>query len=78
MPELWNAAQESTDRATEADGRPSEMYCAMCYEAGRFIGPNTSAEQMQGFVEEVLRKKHWPGFMRRAAAKQIPELDRWK
>lgn len=66
------------DKVTEADGTLSQKYCAMCYKNGAFIDPNATAEQMQEIADKALRQKHWPGFLRKLAIKQIPKLERWK
>ncbi len=62
---------------TEADGSHSPKYCSMCYADGKFVDPDTTVEEMQDLVIEVLEDKHLPGFMARSAAKKIPRLERW-
>jgi len=64
---------------TNADGKPSNKYCSYCYENGKFLQPNITAEEMQAFVKEKL--KEMGGFMKLFAgffSKEIPKLERWK
>ncbi|WKW12897.1 zinc ribbon domain-containing protein [Pseudogemmatithrix spongiicola] len=66
-------------RGTEADGSPSPMYCGLCYANGRFFRPDDTAEQMKDFVVNILTtKQHWPRFLARWAAREIPKLKRWQ
>lgn len=69
---------KADNRGTEKDGSPSSKYCKLCYGKGKFLDPDLSLEQMQKIVVDVLKKKHWPGFMANYAAKQIPKLERWQ
>jgi len=67
------------DFGTEKDGSKSEKYCSLCYVDGKFKNPDMTAEEMQEFVANILRKeKHWPKFLASAATKQIPKLERWR
>ena len=66
------------DKGTEKDGSLSDKYCAMCYKDGEFINPDATVGQMQKIAENALKEKHWPGFLRKIAIKQISKLDRWK
>jgi len=64
---------------TKADGNPSNLYCSYCYEDGKFLQPDITAEEMQAFVKEKL--KEMGGFMKLFAgffSRGIPKLDRWK
>ena len=69
--------RKDTDKGTEADGSLSDKDCALCYKDGAYIDPNATPEQMQEIAEKALKEKHWPGFLRKAAVKQIPKLERW-
>lgn len=62
---------------TEADGSHSPEYCSMCYADGAFVDPGMTLKEMQDLVFGVLREKHLPSFMARAAVKKIPKLKRW-
>lgn len=70
--------KKDSDKGSEADGSLSEKYCAMCYKDGKFIYADATVEQMQVIAEGVLQEKHWPGFLRKLATKQIPKLERWQ
>ncbi len=62
---------------TEADGSKSTLYCSLCYKDGAFIGPDCTVEQMQGIVDEALKKQGANWFFRKMAVWQIPRLSRW-
>lgn len=64
---------------TNADGQPSNKYCSYCYENGKFLNPDITAEEMQALVKEKI--KEMGGFMKLMAgffAKGVPKLERWK
>lgn len=64
---------------TNADGKPSNKYCSYCYEDGKFLQPDMTAEEMQAFAKEKIREMG--GFMKLFAgyfSKGIPKLERWK
>jgi hypothetical protein len=63
---------------TNADGSHSSEYCSRCYEQGAFTQPNITAAEMTALVEEKLRSMHFPGFLARRFAKEVPSLRRWK
>jgi len=64
---------------TEVDGTLSVKYCSHCYENGKFLQPDISAQEMQEFVKNKL--KDMGGIFKLFAnyfAKNIPNLERWK
>lgn len=63
---------------TNADGSRSSEYCSHCYSSGEFTQPNITAEEMQVLVEGKLKSMHFPGFLARRFAKEVPTLRRWK
>ncbi|HCW07599.1 MAG TPA: hypothetical protein DGG95_09585 [Cytophagales bacterium] len=63
---------------TNADGTISEMYCAYCYENGKFKQPDWSPKQMQDFAKSKLKEMGFPGFLAGLFTKNIPQLERWK
>jgi hypothetical protein len=63
---------------TNADGSQSSEYCSRCYEQGAFTQPDITAAEMTALVEEKLRSMHFPGFLARRFAKEVPSLRRWK
>lgn len=63
---------------TNADGSKSTMFCAYCYENGKFKQPDWTAAQMQEFVKQKLKEKGLPGFMAGLFSKGVPRLERWK
>jgi hypothetical protein len=63
---------------TNADGTQSSEYCSRCYEGGTFTQPNITAEEMTALVESKLRSMHFPGFIARRFAREVPSLRRWK
>jgi len=62
---------------TNADGTLSSEYCSHCYGKGAFTQPNITLEQMTALVEGKLRSMHFPGFLARRFAKDVPTLRRW-
>ncbi|PHS54671.1 MAG: hypothetical protein COB01_00565 [Lutibacter sp.] len=64
---------------TDHKGQQSNKYCSYCYEDGKFLQPDITAEEMQMFVKGKL--KEMGGFMKLFAgfySKGIPKLERWK
>lgn len=70
--------QDPKGGGTEADGSKSVMYCSYCYENGKFVNPDMTAEEMQVFVVEKLKEMHFPGFIAKFFVRGIPKLERWK
>jgi len=62
---------------TNADGTISKMYCAYCYEMGRFKQPDWTVSQMQAFVKGKMKEMGVPGFLTGFFTKGIPRLKRW-
>ncbi len=69
---------DDANKGSESDGTKSEKYCNLCYENGQFKNPHMTVAEMQGIIIKALKAKHWPGFMARMAAKQVPKLERWR
>ena len=63
---------------TNADGTRSSEYCSHCYSQGAFTQPDITAEEMQVLVEGKLKSMHFPGFLARRFAKEVPTLRRWR
>jgi hypothetical protein len=63
---------------TNADGSKSSEYCSHCYSEGAFTQPNITAAEMTTLVEGKLRSMHFPAFLARRFAKDVPTLRRWK
>ena len=63
---------------TNTDGSKSSEYCSRCYEQGVFTQPNITAEEMTALVEGKLPSMHFPGFLARRFAKDVPTLRRWR
>jgi hypothetical protein len=63
---------------TNADGTMSSEYCSRCYADGAFTQPNITADEMKALVEGKLRSMHFPGFLARRFAKDVPTLRRWR
>jgi Putative zinc ribbon domain len=61
-----------------ADGSRTTEYCSHCYQKGAFTQPDITAEEMQTLVEGKLRSMHFPAFLARRFAKDVPTLRRWK
>ena len=41
----------------DSDGKPSNKYCSYCYNEGKFLQPNITAEEMQIFVKGKLKER---------------------
>lgn len=63
---------------TNADGSRSSEYCSHCFRDGKFTEPNITLAEMVSKVEGKLRSMHFPGFLARRFAKDIPSLRRWQ
>ena len=63
---------------TNADQSISPMYCAYCYENGKFTQPEWSVLQMQDFVKAKMKEMGFPGFLAGFFTKGIPKLERWR
>lgn len=63
---------------SNADGSVSSEYCSHCYRKGVFTQPNITAAEMMKLVEGKLRSMHFPGFLARRFAREVPTLRRWR
>lgn len=65
---------------SEKDGSISKKYCSMCYENGAFLTPPeiNTAEKMQRFCIEQMKKSGMNGIVAWLATRPIPRLERWK
>jgi hypothetical protein len=63
---------------TNEDGSVSGEYCSHCYEKGAFTQPNITVAEMTTLVEGKLRSMHFPGFLAKRFAKEVPTLKRWR
>jgi hypothetical protein len=63
---------------TNADGSKSSEYCSHCYSEGAFTQPDITAAEMTTLVEGKLRSMHFPSFLARRFAKEVPTLRRWQ
>ncbi|HEX9221010.1 MAG TPA: hypothetical protein VF858_11040, partial [Gemmatimonadaceae bacterium] len=48
------------------------------YRKGVFTQPNITAQEMTALVEGKLRSMHFPRFLARRFAKEVPTLRRWR
>jgi hypothetical protein len=63
---------------SNADGSVSSEYCSHCYRKGVFTQPDITAAEMMKLVESRLRSMHFPGFLARRFAREVPTLRRWR
>jgi hypothetical protein len=63
---------------TNADGSRSTMYCSYCYENGKFLQPNVTAQEMREFVTNKMVEMKFPRFIAKFMTAGIPNLERWK
>jgi hypothetical protein len=71
-------SKDALGGGTNADGSRSREYCSHCYREGAFTQPNITAAEMTTLVEGKLRSMHFPGFLARRFAKEVPTLGRWR
>jgi hypothetical protein len=57
---------------TNSDGTRSAMYCSHCFQAGHFMLPDLTAEQMQERVKGKLKEFGMPGFVAGFLAETSP------
>lgn len=62
---------------TNADGSLSIMYCAYCYDKGKFLQKCTAAE-MQALVKDEMKEMRFPSLLAWLFTRRIPRLERWK
>jgi hypothetical protein len=63
---------------SNADGSLSSEYCSHCYQKGVFTQPDITAAEMTTLVEGKLRSMHFPRFLAKRFAKDVPTLRRWR
>src|SRR4051812_11512049 len=71
-------SRDAKGGGSNADGSRSSEYCSHCYEKGVFTQPNISAQEMTLLVEGKLRSMHFPRFLARRFAREVPTLRRWQ
>jgi len=65
-------------RGTEKNGTKSEKWCSLCYENGKFNGPDCTLDDMRKIVDDALKENGSSRIMRWMAQKQLPHLERWQ
>lgn len=65
-------------RGTEKNGTKSEKWCSLCYENGKFTGPDCTLDDMRKIVDDALKENGSNRIMRWMAQKQLPHLERWQ
>ncbi len=65
---------------SEKDGSISRKFCSMCYANGAFLTPPEidTAEKMQQFCIQEMKKDGWSGIFAWLATRSIPRLERWR
>jgi len=71
-------ARDPLGGGTNADGGRNSEYCSHCFRDGKFTEPNLTSAEMVSKVEGKLRSMHFPGFLARRFARDIPSLRRWQ
>lgn len=71
-------SKDPLDGGSNADGSLSSEYCSHCYRRGVFTQPNITQQEMMKLVEGKLRSMHFPGFLARRFAREVPTLRRWR
>ena len=72
--------QDPKGGGSEKDGSISNKFCSMCYANGVFLTPPEidTAEKMQKFCIEEMKKDGWNGILAWLATRSIPRLERWR
>lgn len=71
-------SKDARGGGTNADGSKNTEYCSNCYENGKFTEPDITMEQMHSKVIDMMKTRmHFPGFIAKYFAKDIPTLKRW-
>lgn len=71
--------QDPEKGGTETDGSKSTEYCSYCYKDGAFLSPEiTTAQEMQVFCIEQMKKQGMPKFIAWLFTRSIPKLKRWQ
>ena len=63
---------------TNGDRSRSAESCSHCFREGVFTELDLTSAEMMTKVEGKLRSMHFPGFLARRFAKDIPSLRRWQ
>jgi hypothetical protein len=63
---------------TEADGSRNQKFCSYCYEAGAFVQPDMTMDEMKTLVKEKISDMGFSGFLSGFFTMGIPRLERWK
>jgi len=73
--------QDKKGGGTEKDGSTSKKYCSMCYLNGEFLkSPSEvdTAEKMQKFCIQEMKKDGMNGILAWILTRSIPKLERWR
>ena len=70
--------KDGRDNGTDADGSKSGRFCAHCFQAGKFVLPDLTVEQMKIRVKAKMKEFGFPGFLAGLFTRGIPKLERWK
>ena len=65
-------------RPANVAGATDPPYCSHCYQAGSFVLPDLTVEQMQARVLEKLRVVGVPEPQAQDLVARIPSLKRWR
>ena len=63
---------------TEADDSRNSKFCSYCYEAGAFIQPEMTMDEMKILAKGKMTEMGFPKFLSGFFTKGIPNLERWK
>ena len=63
---------------TEKDGSRSSEFCKYCYQAGSFINPKMTLDEMKTLVANFLQKENAPASVVQHSVNMLPGLKRWR
>jgi hypothetical protein len=70
--------QQPGDFGTNADGTRNTEYCHYCYQAGGFVNPGSSMQQVIDMSVAAMRNMHMLDTLIQQTKQIIPTLKRWK
>ncbi len=65
-------------KGTKANGLKTNEYCKFCYDAGSFVKPNMTFDDMKETVEMQMKKLKLSEHLIQDAVNILPTLNRWK
>jgi hypothetical protein len=65
-------------KGTKTNGLKTDEYCKFCYDAGSFVEPTMTFNNMKETVETQMKKLQLSEHLIQDAVNILPTLNRWK